>query len=173
MLSGDDAIRRGAPADSLSQLPAACCWASLANVPDKGCSDSSLQPADHIVQITAQRQHPPRHSLRGTKIYFFSPFLFLVPVLICVSRRSSPTRSRFPQCQTTTTGERSMHLFPLSDYRMDERIGDDDNEKDRTCPSGGRGVDLRPGLWSLRSRGCQKHGHRRRPRCAFSLCRRR
>lgn len=39
-----------------------------------------------------------------------------------------------------------MHLFPLSAYRMNERIRDDDNEKDRTCPTGGRGVDLRAGL---------------------------
>lgn len=54
--------------------------------------------------------------------------------------------SLIPQCQTTTTGERSMHLFPLSAYRMNERIRDDDNEKDRTCPTGGRGVDLRAGL---------------------------
>lgn len=54
--------------------------------------------------------------------------------------------SLVPQCQTTTTGERSMHLFPLSAYRMNEGIGDDDNEKDLTCTTEVRGVDLRPGL---------------------------
>lgn len=162
MLSGDDAIRRGAPADSLRPLPAACCWASLANAPDKGCSDSSL------LHVTVRRPYCSNRSsaatpstsvrdTRGTKPIDF--FLYSLSLLVLflgacayvymysdASDRHAAA-SLIPQCQTTTTGERSMHLFPLSAYRMNEGIGDDANKKkDRTCPTEGRGVDLRPGL---------------------------
>lgn len=112
---------------------------------------STLQPADHIVQITARRQHPLRPSVtlvaQSREIFFFpslSPCSRVRVYSDACDRHAAA--SLIPQCQTTTTGERSMHLFPLSAYRMNERIRDDDNEKDRTCPTGGRGVDLRAGL---------------------------